>query len=248
VTARTSLVLRAEFSPEGDLLPGLAGGVIRTPEARRVGLALLRDLVEKAHRCAGLEPIVGYFPPDRRGEVEEAIGSLAVWSEPLAGPTPSARASGLLRHLLGERAYRAAVMLGPSMAHTPRQRIFDAVHRLSTSADVVLGAPPNTPLAFVGLRGAAAPLLFEEGLSIEERTEGLRVAHLALPRPILTQADLAIAVFDLRAEIATRQSSPEDLPAHTLEILSALGLESALGAGDAPALRRAGSSRRRTTS
>jgi len=177
VTARTSLVLRAEFSPEGDLLPGLAGGVIRTPEARRVGLALLRDLVEKAHRCAGLEPIVGYFPPDRRGEVEEAIGSLAVWSEPLAGPTPSARASGLLRHLLGERAYRAAVMLGPSMAHTPRQRIFDAVHRLSTSADVVLGAPPNTPLAFVGLRGAAAPLLFEEGLSIEERTEGLRVAH-----------------------------------------------------------------------
>jgi len=244
LTARTALVVRAEFAREGPLLPGLAGGVIRVPEATRIGLALLRDLIEKAHRCEGMEPLVCYFPPDRRGEVEGAIGGLPVWSEPLAGPNPSERAAGLLRHLLDERAYRAAVMIGPGMAHVPRQRLLDAVHRLSTASDVVLADSNKDPLVFVGVRGQLSPMLFEDGLTIDERTEGVRVGQLSLPRPIVTQADLATAVFDLHAELATRHISHDDVPAHTLELLAALGLHAAMGEGQAPVLRRSRDSRR----
>src|SRR2546426_8041948 len=113
---RLALVIRAEFSREGDLLPGLAGTVIRPSEAQRIGLALLRDLVEKANRSVGLEPLVAYYPPERRGEAEDAIGALPVWSEPLSGPTPGERAAGMLRHLVEERAYRSAILLSPDMA------------------------------------------------------------------------------------------------------------------------------------
>src|SRR5882672_8809805 len=98
--AAAALVVVAEFAASGALIPTLRGGVLKTGEARRIGLAMLRDMVEKAHHCAGLDPLVAYYPPNRRGEVEEAIRDMKVWAEPMSGPSAGVRINDTLRHML----------------------------------------------------------------------------------------------------------------------------------------------------
>jgi hypothetical protein len=242
-----ALIVLAEFSDGGMLLPDLAGEVIKPAEARRIGQAMLRDTLEKAHHSAGAEPLVGYFPPTRRGEVEDALGNLPVWAEPMAGTSAGHRASSLIRHLLEERVYRTAIVLWPSMAHVARGRIFDALHQLREPIEVVAGRAPDHSLGLVGLR-EKVPQWLAQVLDDERPTDALgrsggrgpRVAWVEVPGAITTESELARAVFDIRAEMATGRTSGHDVPVHTLELVNALGFETELRRGDAVHFRRVG--------
>jgi hypothetical protein len=245
--AAAVLVVFAEFPVSGALIPTLRGGGLKTGEARRIGLAMLRDTVEKAYHCAGLDPLVAYYPPNRRGEVEDAIGDLPVWAEPMLGPSPGGRIADILRHMLEERAYGSAAALFPLVPTVPRQRIFDAVHKLRKAADFVVGRTADGSLGLLAVR-EQVPEGLAQALDSEDRVEAIeravspkrRAARVDLPTAILTEDDLAHAVFDLRAELATGRKAGHDVPVHTLEIVSALGFETELVKGDRVRLRRVG--------
>jgi hypothetical protein len=121
--------------------------------------------------------------------------------------------------------------------------LFDAAHRLATSADLVLASGGAQPCEFVGVRGAVPRNLFELGDEASPADSRLRVARIAMPAPIRSASDLARALFDARADLATRQLSPDDVPVHTLEVISSMGLELAVTRGDAVKLRRAAGGR-----
>jgi hypothetical protein len=250
--AENAAVIIAEFDRGGSAVPGLAGRLVKPGEARRLGAAMVRDLVDRAHNCAGFEPLVAYFPPDRRGEAEEAAALRGAWAEAMAGPTPGARVEGLLRHLLAERAYRTAVALFPSYPHAPRKAVFDAAHTLRGGGALAFALGEGGPVGLLGVRGGVPPGL---GAALEApspsaalvdaaRAAGL-VPHAGrLPAPIDSEEALAKAVFDLRADIATRKHAGDDLPLHTLEAFDALGFVAALRGNGSVELRRAGPPRR----
>jgi hypothetical protein len=250
--SQNALLILAEFGRDGVLEPSLRGDVLRAGEARRLGLAMLRDCVEKAHHCAGFDPIVAYFPPDRRGEVEEALGSRVVWAEPSAGARPGSRAEGMLRHAVSERTYKAAVALRPAYLQLARQTVFDAARALRGRAGFAFGTDPEGRVGLVGARGevpAGIGVALEspspaEALAAAGEVAGRPAARVDLPARVDSEEALARAVFDLRAAIATREVSGDDIPAHTLELFDALGLVASLKGDGAVSLRRAGPPRR----
>jgi hypothetical protein len=246
-------VIVAEFGDEGVLFPGLAGTLIRPAEARRLGIAMLRDCIEKAIHCAGFDPLVAYFPPERRGEAEESIGKRHVWAEPMAGPTPGARAEGFLRHLLAERAYQRAVALFPGFPHVDRHAVFEAA-RGAAENGFAFGASKGGQVGIVaaaattpeGLAAALDHSHTARSLAAAGALGGRRPFTVALPDPIETEDALAQAVFDLRAAMATRAAAGDDLPLNLLEVFESLGLVSTLKGDGSVELRRAGPPQRRT--
>jgi len=248
VPSQNALVVLAEFGDGGLIAPGLAGAVLRPTDARRLGLAMLRDCVEKAHHCAGFDPIVAYFPPHRRGEAAEAAGVRDVWAEPMAGPSRGTRAAGFMRHLIEERTYRTAVVLFPHFPHLERKFLFAAAQALRSPRVVAFGASPEGGLGFLGVCEAVPPTLGEalDGTDAPARIAaaaqgaGLSARSTVIPEPLSTESALAQAVFDLRASIATGTLAGDDLPLHTLETFDGLGLVATLSARGAVELQRAG--------
>jgi hypothetical protein len=246
-------VILAELGKEGVLFPGLEGKLIRAGEARRLGVAMLRDCIEKAIPCAGFDPLLAYFPPERRGEAEEAIGKRQVWAEPLAGPTAGGRAEGFLRHLLAERTYRRAVALFPAFPHIDRNAVFEAARGASETgfaygasaggAVGLIAAASTTPSGLAAALDGGHPA---KSLAALASLSGNRPFALALPDPIETQDALAKAVFDLRAAWASRASAGDDLPLNLLEVFESLGLVAALKGDGSVEMRRAGPPQRRT--
>jgi hypothetical protein len=251
VPSDSAIVVIAEFDRAGLVAPGLVGELLRPSDARRLGHAMLRDCVEKAHHCAGFDVLFAYFPPDRRGEAEEAAAVRDAWAEPAAGPTPGARAEGFLRHVLRERAYRMAVLLAPTFPHVTRKPLFDAANTLHGGGALAYAAADGGHVGIVGLRGEV-PAGFGAALDAPEppaalaraaRAAGLEPRASKLPPPIVSEAALAQCVFDLRAELATGRHAGDDLPLHTLETFDGLGLVAALKGDGSVELRRAGPSR-----
>lgn len=246
-----AIVVLAEFDREGLLVPGLRGETLRAPDARRLGHAMLRDCVEKAHHCAGFEALVAYYPPDRRGEAEEAAAVRDAWAEPSAGATRGERAEGYLRHLLRERTYRTAILLDLRFPHITRRPIFDAAHTLKGGGALAFAGSEAGAVGLVALRGEVPRGL---GTALDAPRPGAALAQLArsaglaphagtLPSAIDSEAALASSVFDLRAEMATGRHAGDDLPLHLLETFDGLGLVAALKGDGEVELRRAGPSR-----
>ncbi len=231
----------AEFQPSGHLID-FEGRVLRPAEGRRLGLAMLRDLVERAHLCAGFDLQVAYFPPDRRGEVEEAAASRTVWAEPMAGPTKGARAQGFLRHLLTERTYRDAVALFPAFPHTPRDLILRAARRVRDPPRFAFGASADGEVGLLAVRQEVPPGLAS---ALDGRTPAKALAPAAappfeLPPALVSEEALARTHFDMRADLASRALSGDDVPLHTMELFDALGLAAALRGDGSVELRRVG--------
>ncbi|HKZ59237.1 MAG TPA: hypothetical protein VJ547_05230 [Candidatus Thermoplasmatota archaeon] len=247
----SALVVLAEFGSEGHLVD-LGGPLLRPSERRRLGLAMLRDLIERAHLCAGFDPIVAYFPPARRGEVEESAAPHPVWAEPLGGPTPGARAEGFLRHLLSERAYRDAVAVLPSFPHTPRDLILRAARAVREPPFFAFGRGPLGEVGLLALRQEVPRGLGKalDGPAPEEALKALVVGAGAparvfdLPSPLGSEDVLARTHFDLRADLASGTLSGDDVPLRTMELFDGLGLAAALRADGSVELRRVGPPRR----
>ncbi len=239
----SALVVLAEFHPSGHLVD-IEGSLLRPSEGRRLGLAMLRDLVDRAHLCAGFDAIVAYFPPERRGEVEEAAASRAVWTEPMAGPSAGARAEGFLRHLLAERAYRDAVALLPAFPHTPRDLILRAARAVREPPWFALGKARLGELGLLAFREAVPGWVAE---ALDGRPPGAVPATAPtfdLPEPLRSEGALARTHFDLRADLASRALSGDDVPLHTMELFDGLGLVAALRGDGSVELRRVGPPRR----
>lgn len=237
----------ADFQPSGHLVD-FSGGVLRPAERRRLGLAMLRDLVERAHLCAGFDALIAYFPPGRRGEVEEAAASRAVWVEPMSGPTRGARAEAFLRHLLAERAYRDAVALLPAFPHAPRDLILRAARAVREPPWFAFAVAPGGEVGLLALRqGAPAGL----GAALDGAAPATALGALSagrprgappflLPPPLDSEEALARTHFDMRADLASRTISGDDVPLHTMELVDGLGLAAVLRADGLVELRRVG--------
>ncbi len=243
----------AEFERSGHLID-FRGRLLRPSEGRRLGLAMLRDLIERAHLCAGFDPIVAYYPPERRGEVDEAAAGHPVWAEPLAGPTRGARAEGFLRHLLAERAYRDAVALFPAFPHAPRDLILRAARTVREPPWFAFGQAPLGEVGLLALRQGVPKGL---GDALDTPAPAKRLEALAslggaapavfdLPPPLDSEEALARTHFDMRADLASRALSGDDVPLRTMELFDGLGLAAVLRGDGSVELRRVGPPRRGT--
>jgi hypothetical protein len=248
VPAENAIVVLAEFDRDGLLVPGLRGALLKSGEARRLGHAVLRDCVDKAHHCAGFDPLVAYFPPDRRGEAEEAAGLREAWAEPSAGASRGARVEQFLRHLVKERTYRTAIALDPRFPHIARKPIFDAAHTVHGGGALAFAAAEDGTVGLIGVRGEV-PLGLGAALEtsrpaaalvVAAQRAGMTARQGALPPPVDSEAALAQTVFDLRAEIATGKHAGDDLPLHLLETFDGMGFVASLKGDGSVELRRAG--------
>jgi hypothetical protein len=246
--AENAIVVIAEFDRAGLLVPGLEGPLLKSGEARRLGHAMLRDCVDKAHHCAGFDPLVAYFPSDRRGEAEEAAGLRDAWAEPSAGPSRGERVEHFLRHLVKERTYRTAIALDPRFPHIVRKPIFDAAHTVRGGGAVAFAAAEDGTVGLIGVRGEVpqglgAALDTERpgaAIALAAQRAGLTARASTLPPAVDSEASLSQTVFDLRAEIATGKHAGDDLPLHLLETFDSMGLVAALKGDGSVELRRAG--------
>ena len=243
-----AIVILAEFGLHGRLVPGPAGPLLKPGEASRLGHAMLRDLVDRAHHCSGFDTLLAYHPPDRRGEAEEAAGLRGVWAEPTSGATAGERAESYMRHVATERAYRTVVALAPTFPHMQRKPIFDAAHTLRGGGALAFAASDDGVVGLVAVRGAVPQGLGaaldardpREALVACAQRAGLAARAGKLPPAVLDEEALAQIVFDLRAEIATGKHAGDDLPLHTFEALDAMGIVTDLKANGEVVLKRAG--------
>jgi len=247
----SALVVLAEFGPRGHIVE-FETSLLRAPEARRLGLAMLQDCVERAHLCAGFDPIVAYFPPKWRGDVDEAVGSRNVWAEPMSGPTPGARAESILKHLLHERTYRDAVALFPVFPHAPRELILAASHAVRHPPAFAFGRTAKGQVGMLAVRhevpkGLARALDAEDpARALEELGKALRQPPTVLELPAALDSEEAFARthFDMRADLAARNVSGDDVPLRMMELFDAMGLVAELRGDGSVEMRRAGPPRR----